>query len=50
MLPVVDEERVLLVVLDDVIYGGEGQGTHGVLPVGGRVNVEMLTAGRGREE
>lgn len=48
MLPIVDEEGVLLVVLDDVVNGGEGQSTHGVLPVWGRVNVEMLAAERGR--
>ena len=48
MLPIVYEEGVLLVVLYDVVDGGEGEGAHNVGPIGGGVNVEMLTAG-GRE-
>lgn len=43
-MPVVDEEGVLLVMLDDVVNGGEGEGSHGILPVGRGVNVEMLAA------
>lgn len=31
-------------MLDDVVDGREGHGPHRVLPVRGRVNVEVLTA------
>ena len=49
VLPVVDEEGVLLVVCDDVINAWEGEGPHGVMAVRGRVNVEMLAATGGRD-
>jgi len=48
VLAVMDEEGVLLVMNDDVFYGGEGQNPHHVLAVGRRVDVEVLTAA-GRE-
>ena len=48
VLPVVDEQRVVLVVDDYVIDAGEAQRTHGVAAITGWVDVEVLTAG-GRE-
>ena len=48
VLPVVDEQRVVLVVEDYVVDGGEAQRTHGVAAITGWVDVEVLTAG-GRE-
>ncbi len=50
MLSVVDEEGVVLVVLDDVVNTGEVQSPHHVLPVGRRVNVEVLATGEGERE
>ena len=46
MLAVVDEERVLLIVCDDVLNGGESQHAHHILAIGGGVNVEVLAAAR----
>lgn len=42
VLPIVNEEGVLLVVCDDVVDAGKGQRAHRVVPLRRRVNVEML--------
>ncbi len=42
-----DKERVLLIVQNYVVNGGEGDSAHGVLAVWRRVDVEMFaTVGR----
>ncbi len=57
MVAIIDEERVLLVVQDDVLDGRERQHPHHVVALRGGVDVEVLAAIRkpggregGREE
>lgn len=43
-MAVMDEQGVLLVVSNNLIYGGEGECPHGVLTIVGGVNVEVFAA------